>query len=89
MGTYGATYNGKFIGSFGDAAGFSFYPGKNLGALCDAGATVTSNKELAEKVRALGNYGLDYKYHHIYKGNNSMKHWCLVLYSHSHSLPFL
>lgn len=68
---HGATYKGKVIGSFGDAAGFSFYPGKNLGALGDAGATVTNNKELAEKVRALGNYGSDYKYHHIYKGNNS------------------
>lgn len=68
---HGATYKGKVIGSFGDAAGFSFYPGKNLGALGDAGATVTNNKELADKVRALGNYGSDYKYHHIYKGNNS------------------
>ena len=68
---HGATYNGKVIGSFGDAAGFSFYPGKNLGALGDAGATVTNNKELADKVRAMGNYGSDYKYHHIYKGNNS------------------
>ena len=68
---HGATYKGKVIGSFGDAAGFSFYPGKNLGALGDAGATITNNKELADKVRALGNYGSDYKYHHIYKGNNS------------------
>ena len=68
---HGATYKGKVIGSFGDAAGFSFYPGKNLGALGDAGATVTSDKALAEKVRALGNYGSDYKYHHIYKGTNS------------------
>lgn len=68
---HGATYKGKVIGSFGDVAGFSFYPGKNLGALGDAGATVTNNKELADKVRALGNYGSDYKYHHIYKGNNS------------------
>ena len=68
---HGATYQGKKIGSFGDAAGFSFYPGKNLGALGDAGATVTNNKELADKVRALGNYGSDYKYHHIYQGNNS------------------
>ena len=68
---HGATYKGKVIGSFGDAAGFSFYPGKNLGALGDAGATVTNNEELAKKVRALGNYGSDYKYHHIYKGNNS------------------
>ena len=68
---HGATYKGKVIGSFGDAAGFSFYPGKNLGALGDAGATVTNNEELSKKVRALGNYGSDYKYHHIYKGNNS------------------
>ncbi len=68
---HGATYRGKVIGSFGDAAGFSFYPGKNLGALGDAGATVTNNKDLADKIRALGNYGSDYKYHHIYKGNNS------------------
>lgn len=67
---HGATYKGRIIGSFGDAAGFSFYPGKNLGALGDAGATVTNNKEIADKVRALGNYGSDYKYHHIYQGNN-------------------
>lgn len=68
---HGATYKGKIIGSFGDAAGFSFYPGKNLGALGDAGAVVTSDEALATKVRALGNYGSDYKYHHIYKGSNS------------------
>lgn len=68
---HGATYKHKVIGSFGDAAGFSFYPGKNLGALGDAGATVTDSKELADAIRALGNYGSDYKYHHIYKGNNS------------------
>ncbi len=68
---HGATYKGQIIGSFGDAAGFSFYPGKNLGALGDAGATVTNDAALAAKVRALGNYGSDYKYHHIYKGNNS------------------
>lgn len=68
---HGAIYKGRKVGSFGDASGFSFYPGKNLGALGDAGATVTNSKELADKVRALGNYGSDYKYHHIYKGNNS------------------
>lgn len=68
---HGALYKGKRIGALGDAAGFSFYPGKNLGALGDAGAVVTSDKKLAEKVRALGNYGSDYKYHHIYQGNNS------------------
>ena len=54
---HGATYKGRKAGTFGDAAGFSFYPGKNLGALGDAGAVVTNNKDLADKVRALGNYG--------------------------------
>ena len=68
---HGATYKGKKIGSFGDTAGFSFYPGKNLGALGDGGAVVTKNKALADKVRALGNYGSYFKYHHIYQGNNS------------------
>lgn len=68
---HGATYKGQKVGSFGDAAGFSFYPGKNLGALGDAGAVVSNDEALMEKVRALGNYGSDYKYHHIYKGNNS------------------
>ena len=68
---HGARYKGKVVGSFGNVAGFSFYPGKNLGALGDAGASVTDNKELANKIRALGNYGSDYKYHHILKGNNS------------------
>lgn len=68
---HGATYKGQKVGTFGDASGFSFYPGKNLGALGDAGAVVTNDKELADKVRALGNYGSDYKYHHIFKGNNS------------------
>lgn len=68
---HGAAYKGQVIGSFGDVAGFSFYPGKNLGALGDAGAAVTNNKEVADKIRAMGNYGSDYKYHHIYQGNNS------------------
>lgn len=68
---HGATYKGKTAGTFGDAAGYSFYPGKNLGALGDAGAVVTDDEELAKKIRALKNYGSDYKYHHIYKGNNS------------------
>lgn len=68
---HGALYKGRHVGNLGDAAGFSFYPGKNLGALGDGGAVVTNDKELADKVRALGNYGSDYKYHHIYKGNNS------------------
>lgn len=68
---HGATYKGRKVGTFGDAAGFSFYPGKNLGALGDAGAVVTNDMGLAERVRILGNYGSDYKYHHILKGNNS------------------
>lgn len=68
---HGATYKGKKVGGFGNAAGFSFYPGKNLGALGDGGAVVTDDKILAEKIRALGNYGSDYKYHHIFQGNNS------------------
>lgn len=68
---HGALYKGRRAGAFGDIAGFSFYPGKNLGALGDAGGIVTNDKALADKVRALGNYGSDYKYHHIYQGGNS------------------
>ncbi|HEY5524519.1 MAG TPA: DegT/DnrJ/EryC1/StrS family aminotransferase [Clostridium sp.] len=68
---HGALYKGDKVGSLGDASGFSFYPGKNLGALGDAGAVVTNNKEVADKIRAIANYGSDKKYHHIYKGTNS------------------
>ena len=68
---HGARYKGKKAGALGDAAGFSFYPGKNLGALGDGGCVTTDDDELAAKVRALGNYGSVYKYHHIYKGTNS------------------
>ena len=68
---HGSRYKGRRVGSLSDAAGFSFYPGKNLGALGDGGCITTNNKELADNVRALGNYGSDYKYHHIYKGVNS------------------
>lgn len=68
---HGAIYKGKRVGNLADAAGFSFYPGKNLGAWGDAGAVVTDDIELAEKVRIIGNYGSDYKYHHICQGNNS------------------
>ncbi|HIZ47558.1 MAG TPA: DegT/DnrJ/EryC1/StrS family aminotransferase [Candidatus Gemmiger excrementavium] len=68
---HGATWQGRRAGSLGDAAGFSFYPGKNLGALGDAGCVTTNDPDLAKKVRALGNYGSDFKYHHIYKGQNS------------------
>ena len=68
---HGALYRGRRVGALGDAAGFSFYPGKNLGALGDAGAVVTDDRELAETVRALGNYGSEEKYHHIRQGYNS------------------
>ncbi len=68
---HGAKYKGKRVGALADAAGFSFYPGKNLGALGDGGCITTNCDEMAAKIRALGNYGSDYKYHHIYKGNNS------------------
>lgn len=68
---HGALYKGKKVGSLADAAAFSFYPGKNLGALGDGGCVVTNDEAIAKKVRALGNYGSDYKYHHIYQGVNS------------------
>lgn len=68
---HGATYKGRKVGTMGHAAGFSFYPGKNLGALGDAGAVVTDDRELAEKIRALGNYGAYEKYIHHYLGYNS------------------
>ena len=68
---HGAMYDGKRVGNLGDAAAFSFYPGKNLGALGDAGGITTNDLELFEKIKAIANYGSDYKYHHIYKGVNS------------------
>lgn len=68
---HGAEYKGIKTGNLGDAAAFSFYPGKNLGALGDAGAVTTNDERLAEKIRALANYGSDRKYHHIFKGTNS------------------
>lgn len=68
---HGATYKGKKSGFYSDAAAFSFYPGKNLGALGDGGAVVTNNEELAEKLRCLRNYGSKIKYRHIMKGTNS------------------
>lgn len=68
---HGATYKGKKVGTFGDIACFSFYPGKNLGALGDAGAVITNDDKLANKVRMISNYGSKEKYHHVYKGFNS------------------
>lgn len=67
----GASFNGIKTGNLGDASGFSFYPGKNLGALGDAGAVTTNDAELAERVRALGNYGSKKKYVNEYIGLNS------------------
>ena len=68
---HGAKLNGRLAGAWGDAAAFSFYPGKNLGALGDGGAVVTDSAPLAEMVRAIGNYGSRQKYVHEYKGVNS------------------
>lgn len=68
---HGVLYKGEKAGSLADAACFSFYPGKNLGALGDGGCVVTNDRELAERIRILGNYGSDYKYHHIVQGTNS------------------
>ncbi|MCT4329878.1 DegT/DnrJ/EryC1/StrS family aminotransferase [Elizabethkingia anophelis] len=67
----GAKYNNKKTGSLGDAAGFSFYPGKNLGALGDGGAVATNDDQLALTIRALANYGSSEKYVNIYQGLNS------------------
>ena len=68
---HGAIYQGRRVGTLGDVAGFSFFPGKNLGALGDGGAVTTKHKDVAEKVRALGNYGSHKKYVNLYKGLNS------------------
>jgi dTDP-4-amino-4,6-dideoxygalactose transaminase len=68
---HGARYNGKTAGALGDAAGFSFYPGKNLGAYGDAGAVVTNDEELADKIYLLRNYGSRKKYYNEVKGFNS------------------
>lgn len=67
----GAEWNNIKSGNLGDAAGFSFYPGKNLGALGDAGAVTTNDDELAKAIRALANYGSNQKYVNIYQGLNS------------------
>lgn len=68
---HGAIYNGKRVGNLGDASGFSFYPGKNLGCMGDGGAVTTNDDELAEKIRALRNYGSHVKYKNLFKGVNS------------------
>lgn len=68
--SHGAKYKGKRVGSIGDAACFSFYPGKNLGAYGHAGAVVTNNKDIVDKVRLLANHGRHEKYEHIMEGYN-------------------
>lgn len=68
---HGARYKGKRVGGLGNAAGFSFYPGKNLGALGDGGAVLTNDSELADKIQMLRNYGSSTKYHHDLQGFNS------------------
>jgi dTDP-4-amino-4,6-dideoxygalactose transaminase len=67
----GASFNGIKTGNLGDAAGFSFYPGKNLGALGDSGAVTTNDDNLAAVIRSIANYGSKLKYHNEYKGLNS------------------
>lgn len=67
----GATWHGRHTGTLGDAAGFSFYPGKNLGALGDSGAVTTKDAELARIIYALANYGSDIKYVYEFEGFNS------------------
>jgi dTDP-4-amino-4,6-dideoxygalactose transaminase len=68
---HGAIYKGKRVGSLGDAAGFSFYPTKNLGAMGDGGAVLTNDDSIAERVRMLRNYGSRTKYSNEAKGINS------------------
>ncbi len=68
---HGCIFNGRKTGSLGDAAGHSFYPGKNLGALGDAGAVTTNDEELAQTIRSLANYGSAKKYVFKYQGRNS------------------
>jgi dTDP-4-amino-4,6-dideoxygalactose transaminase len=68
---HGARYKERRVGSLGDASGFSFYPGKNLGAFGDGGAVVTNDPDIADKVRLLRNYGSRVKYHNEVQGFNS------------------
>lgn len=68
---HGAMYKGRRVGNLGDASGFSFYPGKNLGCLGDGGAVTTNDEELYLKIKAIANYGSNKKYVNLYKGVNS------------------
>src|SRR5579864_7622247 len=67
---HGAKYKGRAVGSIGDIACFSFYPGKNLGAYGEGGAVTTNNPEFARTVRMLRDWGQDRKYHHVLRGYN-------------------
>ncbi len=69
--SHGSTFNGKLSGTFGHAASFSFYPGKNLGAYGDAGAITTDNDEIAQKCRMIANHGQIEKHNHVMEGRNS------------------
>ncbi len=69
--SHGAYFKDKRSGNLGDVSGFSFYPGKNLGALGDGGAVTTNDEALANTIKALGNYGSHKKYENLYKGLNS------------------
>lgn len=68
---HGAKYKDKMVGTFKDAGAYSFYPGKNLGALGDGGAVITNDKDIYDKIIALRNYGSEKKYYNRYKGINS------------------
>lgn len=68
---HGAVYKGEMVGGFGEAACFSFYPAKNLGAYGDGGIVVTNKKSMADKIIMLRNYGQKKKYHHLMQGYNS------------------
>ena len=68
---HGALYQNKRVGNLSDCSAFSFYPAKNLGCMGDGGAITTNDKEIFNKIKAIANYGSDYKYNHLYKGVNS------------------
>lgn len=68
---HGARFNGQLVGTFGDCASFSFYPGKNLGAYGDAGGMVTNNPEIARVARMIANHGQEGKHNHLMEGRNS------------------
>lgn len=68
---HGAKYKGRMVGSLGDAAGFSLYPGKNFGALGDSGVIVTNDEELSKTCHIISDYGQDRKYHHCLLGDNT------------------